>query len=165
MYITPFKIYLIIYILYCWRIEICGFRSFHQFACLFIFSIQFYGFPQISCIFSFICYLCDYSYKRNLFAEYVVVNKNYNVAEVGVPATGACAILFCWVYISGLVQNFCISMEVPEFCINVLIPNYQDKIAFILLTEFSNSLSWMKIMLFWFKLHWNVFPSAQRTIS
>ena len=40
----------------------------------------------------------------------------------------------------------------------------RDKIAAIFQTTFSKSFSYMNIVEFWFKFHWNVFPMVQLTI-
>ena len=32
-------------------------------------------------------------------------------------------------------------------------------------TKFSNAFSWMKVIQFWFKFHWNLFPGIQLTIN
>ena len=37
--------------------------------------------------------------------------------------------------------------------------------AVILLTTFSNTFSWLKMIAFWFKFHWNLFPIIQLTTS
>ena len=40
----------------------------------------------------------------------------------------------------------------------------QDKMVDIFQMTFSNGLSSLKIVVFWFKFHWNMFPRAQLTI-
>ena len=40
----------------------------------------------------------------------------------------------------------------------------QDKMAAIFQTTFSNAFSWMKIILFWLRCHWNMFSSVQLTL-
>ena len=41
----------------------------------------------------------------------------------------------------------------------------KHKMATNLQKTFSNSVSWMKLFVFWIKLHWNLFPRVQLTIS
>ena len=40
----------------------------------------------------------------------------------------------------------------------------RDKMVAICQTTFSNAFSWMKIIVFWWKCHWNLFPRVQLTI-
>ena len=40
----------------------------------------------------------------------------------------------------------------------------QDKMAAIFQTMFSNAFSWMRILVFWLKFHWSLFPRVQLTI-
>ena len=37
----------------------------------------------------------------------------------------------------------------------------RNKMVAVCQTTFSNSFSWMKIVLFWFKFHWNLFPKIE----
>ena len=47
-------------------------------------------------------------------------------------------------------------------CMKIMLTDLPlDKMAAILQMTFSNELSWMKSILFWFDFHWSLFPSVQ----
>ena len=51
----------------------------------------------------------------------------------------------------------------PRWCVS---PYWGwDKIADILQITFAKTFSWMKIIVFWFKIHWNLFLQVQLTMS
>ena len=61
------------------------------------------------------------------------------------------------------IKKFC--YDVIPFVIITLTCWGQNKIATVLQTTFSKSFSWIKIVLFWLKFHWTLFPRVQLILN
>ena len=111
---------------------------------------------------------CGYWY-WNVFVSIQVPDQNRNDAGSSVLIP-----IWCWLIMTYIVVllNKDGVWQTPEFSvlfatilpISTLTHWGWDEMATISQTPFSNTLSWMKIVVFWWKFHWNLFLRVQLTI-